>query len=77
MSKTLNPLLSTGSTQEVWSQHDGKIVDCDIKNQSKQMFLFCLSALHVLSEPFKKFTFSQKIKVSTVSGNQSVYLHAG
>ena len=36
LSKTLNPLLSTGSTQEDPSQHDWKIVDWDVKNQSKQ-----------------------------------------
>ena len=30
----------------------------------KVIFSFLFSALHVLSEPFKKFTFSQKMKVS-------------
>ena len=34
-SKTLYPLLSTGSTQET-SQHDRKFVDWDIKHQLKQ-----------------------------------------
>ena len=36
LSKTLCPLLSTGSTQEDPSQDDLKIVDWDIKNQNKQ-----------------------------------------
>ena len=36
MSKTLHPLLSTGSTQEDPSQHDWKIVSWDVKNQNKQ-----------------------------------------
>ena len=36
LSKTLNPLLSTGSTQEDPSQHDRKIVDWDVKNEKKQ-----------------------------------------
>ena len=36
LSRTLYPLLSTGSTQEGLSRHDRKIVDWDIKNQNKQ-----------------------------------------
>ena len=36
LSKTLNPPISTGSTQEDLSRHDWKIVDLDIKNQNKQ-----------------------------------------
>ena len=32
----LNPLLSTGSTQEDPSHYDLKIVDWDVKNQNKQ-----------------------------------------
>ena len=36
LSKTLYPLLSTGSTQEDPSQHNWKIVDWDVKNQNKQ-----------------------------------------
>ena len=35
LSKTLNPLLSTGSNQEM-SKHDCKIVDWDVKNQLEQ-----------------------------------------
>ena len=34
--KTLYPLLSTGSTQEDLSQYNWKIVDWDIKKQIKQ-----------------------------------------
>ena len=39
LSNTLYPLLSTGSTQEdrKMSQHDWKIVDCDVKHQHKQL----------------------------------------
>ena len=36
ISKTLYPLLRTGSTQEDRSGHDRKIVDWDVKNQNKQ-----------------------------------------
>ena len=36
LSKTLYPLLSTGSAKEDLSRHDGKIVDWDVKNQNKQ-----------------------------------------
>ena len=36
LSKTLYPLLSTGSTQGM-SQHDGKIVDWDVKLQTKSI----------------------------------------
>ena len=37
LSKALYPLLSTGSTQEERksSEHEGKIVDCDVKHQRK------------------------------------------
>ena len=35
LDKTLYPLLCTGSTQEVLSQHDWKIVDWDVKSQNK------------------------------------------
>ena len=34
LSKTLYPLLSTGSTLELPSQHDWNIVDWDIKTQN-------------------------------------------
>ena len=36
LSKTLYPLLSTGSTHEDPSRHDRKIVDLDVKNQTKR-----------------------------------------
>ena len=36
LSKTRYPLLSTGSTQEVPSRYDCKIVNRDIKNRNKQ-----------------------------------------
>ena len=36
LSKTLYPLLRTGSTQENLSQHHRKNVGWDIKNQNKQ-----------------------------------------
>ena len=35
LTKTLYPLLSTGSTKEDPSRHDLKIVDWDVKNQNK------------------------------------------
>ena len=37
LSKTLYPLLSTGSTQEDLSRHNWKTVDWDVKNQHKQI----------------------------------------
>ena len=37
LSKTLYPLLWTGSTQEGLSRHDWKIVDWDVKNWLKQI----------------------------------------
>ena len=37
LSKSLYPLLSTGSTQEDLSLHDGKFVDWDVKNQNKKL----------------------------------------
>ena len=45
--KTLYPLLSTGSTQEDPSRHDGKIVDCDVKNQDKQIGTLILSIYNI------------------------------
>ena len=36
LSKTLYPLLSTGSTREDPFQHDWKIVDWDVKNQNNK-----------------------------------------
>ena len=36
LSKTLYPLLSTGSNQEDLSRHNRKIVDWDVKNKIKQ-----------------------------------------
>ena len=41
LSKTLYPLLSTGSTQDDLSRHDFKIVDWDVKNQTKQKISAC------------------------------------
>ena len=35
LSKTLYPLLSTGSTQKDLSRHNRKTVDWDLKNQNK------------------------------------------
>ena len=35
-SKTSQPLFSIGSTQEDLSQHDWKIVDCNVKNQIEE-----------------------------------------
>ena len=42
LSKTLNPLLSTGSTQEDPSQHDWKTVYWDVKNQNQTKVLWVL-----------------------------------
>ena len=39
LSKTLLSLLSTGSSQEDPSSHNGKNVDWGVKNQIKQTFL--------------------------------------
>ena len=36
LSKTLYPLLGTGSSKEDLSPHDWENVDCDVKNQIKQ-----------------------------------------
>ena len=36
LSKTLFPLLSTGLTQENPFRHDGKTIDWNVKNQTKQ-----------------------------------------
>ena len=36
LSKTLYPLLTTGSTKEDPSRHHRKIVDLDVKHQNKQ-----------------------------------------
>ena len=42
LSKTLLSFTSTGSTQEDPSQHNSKIVDWDVKNQTKQTdHVFC------------------------------------
>ena len=38
LSKTLYPPLSTGSSQEDLSRHDLKIVNWDVKNQTKRSF---------------------------------------
>ena len=40
LSKILNPLLRTATTQEDPSRHDGKVVDWVVENQNKQIFLF-------------------------------------
>ena len=43
LSNSLYPLLSTGSIQDDWTQHDGKILDWDVKNRNKQTKLLTLS----------------------------------
>ena len=39
LSKTLYPLLSTGSTQEDQSRHDWKSLDWDLKNRNQKKVL--------------------------------------
>ena len=51
LSKTLYLLLSTGSNQEDLSQHDGKIVDWDIKRQTNKR----LPSVTVIVDTFRVY----------------------
>ena len=52
LSKTLNPLLSTGSAQEDLSQHDSKIIETwTLGIKTNKNFPKCFKTSFVLSDP--------------------------
>ena len=70
-------MLSTGSTQEDRSRHDEKIVDWDVKNQTKngQILylhraspeLYCVMSLSQTLHPLLKSTGSEDVKLNSCS----------